>query len=171
MQVVCRERANHIAVEFVRVGRDDTTTAFLSAGDDIWRMSLQHRLREWFRPWYALVFAVFVAGTAWSLRGQPLGLSSILIAVTGGLLGAVVFQFTVGSVWAYIVEYANAGGRWTDGPFLAPFTIGIATGAVTYVYDASVGAAAWAAFWSFAVSAAALAVIAQFYAGYRESSA
>ncbi|WP_396612112.1 hypothetical protein ACH9L7_02170 [Haloferax sp. S1W] len=133
-------------------------------------MPLQTRLRNWFRPWHAVVFAVFAAGTAWSLRGKPLELSTVLIAVAGGLFGAVVFQFTVGSVWAYIVEYANAGGKWTDGPFLVPFGIGLTTGAVTYVYEASVGAAAWAGFWAFVVSAAALAIIAQFYAGYRESA-
>jgi hypothetical protein len=93
------------------------------------------------------MLAVFLAGTAWGLRGRPLEPLPVLTAVVGGLFGLVVFQFTVGNLWAYAVEYHNAGGSWTDPPFVA----------------------AWAAFWTFAVAAGVVAVVVNAAAGYREA--
>ncbi|ELZ94075.1 hypothetical protein C440_10658 [Haloferax mucosum ATCC BAA-1512] len=131
-------------------------------------MSLQNRLRERIRPWHAVIFTVFVVGTVWSLRGEPIESLSVLMAVASGLLGAIVFQFTVGSIWGYVVEYHNAGGRWTDTPLLTPFAVAVAVGAVVYTtLTAELAVAAWGAFWAFAIAAGLVAVVTQFYAGYR----
>jgi hypothetical protein len=115
------------------------------------------------------MLAVFLAGTAWSLRGRPLKPLPVLTAVIGGLFGLVVFQFTVGNLWAYAVEYHNAGGSWTDPPFVAPFAVAVVAGAATYVFLADAAAAAWAAFWTFAVAAGVVAVVVNAAAGYREA--
>ncbi|WP_049890439.1 hypothetical protein [Halogeometricum borinquense] len=135
-------------------------------------MALQNRLRDRLRPWHALMLAVFLAGFALSLQDTPLGRDSAFVAVISGLAAVVAFQFTVGNIWGYAVEYYNAGGSWTDLPFLTPFVAAIAVGAVTYFrIDPVLGAAAWAAFWTFIVVAGIVAVVTQFSAGYRESTA
>jgi hypothetical protein len=113
---------------------------------------------------------VFLAATAWSLRGPPTP-TNVLMAVVGGLTGLLVFQFTVGNVWAYAVEYRNSGGRWTDLPFVAPFAVAAAGAGGTYLWTSSVAAAGWAAFWTFAVAAAVVALVAWLSVGYREASA
>ncbi|ADQ66536.1 hypothetical protein C499_02227 [Halogeometricum borinquense DSM 11551] len=118
------------------------------------------------------MLAVFLAGFALSLQDTPLGRDSAFVAVISGLAAVVAFQFTVGNIWGYAVEYYNAGGSWTDLPFLTPFVAAIAVGAVTYFrIDPVLGAAAWAAFWTFIVVAGIVAVVTQFSAGYRESTA
>jgi hypothetical protein len=113
---------------------------------------------------------VFVVGTSLSLqRAGGVSGGTVLRAVLSGLFGLVIFQFTVGNVWGYAVEYYNAGGSWTDLPFLTPFVAAGVTGIVTAVYTGSVGAGAWVAFWAFVVVAAVVALGAWFVAGYREA--
>ena len=130
-------------------------------------MSLQDRLR----PWHGLMLAVFLVGAGVSLvRDGMITGDTVLFATLTGLFGLVLFQFTVGNVWAYAVEYRNAGGRWSDLPFLTPFVFGLLWGLVAFVTTDSVGAAAWAAFWGFAVVAALTAVAVWLAVGYRESS-
>ncbi|SFR55070.1 hypothetical protein [Halogeometricum limi] len=134
-------------------------------------MTLRSRLQHRLRPWHAVMLAVFLAGAAFSLRDGDYAPFRVLAAVVAGLFTLVLFQFTVGNLWAYAVEYHNAGGSWTDAPFLAPFAAGGGAGAVTLFYTDSLGAAAWAAFWTFAVVAAVVAGAAWFLAGYRDSAA
>jgi len=129
-------------------------------------MALRHRLR----PWHALMLAVFLVGTAVSLlrADAPTG-GAVLRAVLAGLLGLVLFQFTVGNVWGYAVEYRNAGGSWTDLPFLTPFVAAGAAGVGVALRFDSAGVGAWAAFWVFVIVAAVVALGAWFVAGYREA--
>ncbi|WP_248897785.1 hypothetical protein [Haloplanus halobius] len=125
-------------------------------------------LRDRLRPWHALMLAVFVAGTIVSLlRADALTVATGFRAVLSGLLGLVVFQFTVGNIWGYAVEYRNAGGRWSDWPFLAPFIVAGVAGVAIGVYTGSVGAGAWAAFWVFVVVAALVAIGTWLVVGYR----
>jgi hypothetical protein len=126
-------------------------------------------LRDRLRPWHGVMLVVFAVGTSISLlRAGTATVETTLRAVLAGLLGLVVFQFTVGNVWGYAVEYHNAGGEWTDPPFLAPFVAaGVAGGGVA-VRTGSAGLGAWVAFWAFVVVAAVVALGAWFVAGYRE---
>ncbi|WP_277555119.1 hypothetical protein [Halobaculum limi] len=127
-------------------------------------MALHHRVAAQLRPWHALMLAVFLAGTALQLtRGlDPLS------AALSGLFGLVIFQFTVGNVWAAAVEYRNAGGRWRDLPFLVP--IGLAAFAATTLYAVSenVAVAASAAFWVFVGATAVTAVVVNLVVGYHQ---
>lgn len=134
-------------------------------------MALRDRFRDRLRPWHGVMTVVFLAVTAWSLQGESLTVTSVLIAVIGGLTGLLVFQFTVGNVWAYAVEYRNTGGNWTDLPFVAPFGVAAAAAGATYLYTSSIAAAGWAAFWTFAVAAAVVALVVWLSVGYREASA
>jgi len=129
-------------------------------------------LRDRLRPWHALMLAVFVVGTAISLlRAGTVTGDTVLRAVLSALFGLVIFQFTVGSVWGYAVEYANAGGQWTDLPFLVPFVVAGIAGVAVGVRSGSVGLGAWVAFWAFVIVAAVVALGAWFAAGYREAGA
>ena len=82
-------------------------------------MSLALGLRDRLRPFHGLVALVFLLGTGaslWRRTGDPtaVGPFVVLLAVTEGLLALVLFRFTVGTVWAYVVEYLNAGGSAGD---------------------------------------------------------
>jgi len=127
-------------------------------------------LRDRLRPWHGVMAAVFAVGTSISLlRAGTVTGGAAMRAVLVGLFGLVLFQFTVGNVWGYAVEYVNAGGSWTDLPFLAPFVAAAVAGVAVGVRFDSVGVGAWAAFWVFVVVAALVAVGAWFVAGYREA--
>lgn len=129
-------------------------------------MSLQNRLR----PWHALMLAVFLAAGGLTLaRADAVTTTTGFEAVLYGLLAVVLFQFTVGNVWSYAVEYRNAGGRWTDAPFLAPFVVAAVAGATVLASSGSLGAAAWTAFWGFVVAAAVTAVVVWLAVGYRDA--
>ena len=129
-------------------------------------------LRDRLRPWHALMVVVFLVGTAVVLlRVERLTTRSVLGAVLSGLFGLFVFQLTLGSVWGYAVEYHNAGGEWTDPPFLAPFVAAGVTGVGVAVRTGSAGVGAWVAFWAFVVVAAVVALGAWVVAGYREAGA
>ncbi|MFC6989383.1 hypothetical protein ACFQJD_12950 [Haloplanus sp. GCM10025708] len=130
-------------------------------------------LRSRLRPWHALMVAVFLAGTAVSLwrAGEPLGPALVFGAVLRGLFGLVLFQFTVGNVWAYAVEYYNAGGRWTDLPFVLPFAVAGLAAAAALLVASDLALAAWAGFWTFVVVAGVVAVAAWFAVGYRDAPA
>ena len=95
-------------------------------------------------------------------------LLATVTTVVSGLLTVVVVRFTVGNLWGYAVEYANAGGRWSDLPFLASVGGGVAAVTATYAVTRSLGAAAWAGFWMLVILAGVVA--ASFAAGYQESS-
>jgi len=126
-------------------------------------------LRDRLRPWHALMVAVFLIGTGVSLlRTGAVTSGALLRAVLSGLFGLVLFQFTVGNVWGYAVEYHNAGGEWTDLPFLAPFVAAATAGVAVGVGTGSAAVGAWTAFWAFVVVAAVVALGAWFVAGYRE---
>lgn len=130
-------------------------------------------LRSRLRPWHALMVAVFLAGTAVSLWrfDEPLGPLLAFRAVLQGLFGLVVFQFTVGNLWAYAVEYHNAGGEWTDLPFVAPFAIAVLAVVATVLATGDLAAAAWGGFWTFAVVAGLVAVAVWVAVGYRDAPA
>jgi len=131
-------------------------------------MALQSRLR----PWHALMVVVFLVGTAAVLlRAESVTTRSVLRAVLSGLFGLVVFQFTVGNAWGYAVEYRNAGGEWSDLPFLMPFVAAGLAGVVVGVRSGGVDLAAWTAFWAFVVVAAVVGVGAWIAVGYREAGA
>jgi hypothetical protein len=131
-------------------------------------MALRNRLR----PWHGVMLVVFLAGLSVSLtRVDTVTTATAMRAVLSGLLGLVVFQFTVGNVWGYAVEYHNAGGEWTDPPFLAPFVAAGVTGVGVAVRTGSAGVGAWVAFWAFVVVAAVVALGAWVVAGYREAGA
>lgn len=130
-------------------------------------MALQDRLR----PWHALMLAVFAVGAGSSLlRTGIVTVGNGFIAVLSGLFAVVIFQFTVGNVWGYAVEYYNAGGDWTDTPFLAPFIVGGIAGIALGIRFESVALGAWVAFWMFTITAALVAVGVWFFVGYREQS-
>ena len=135
-------------------------------------MSLRDRLRPDFRPWHGLMAAVFVVGAASSvarndLLAAEIGPETLFLPVIEGLLGVVVFQFTVGNVWGYAVEYYNAGGQWSDPVFLAPFVVTAAAGVAAFVVVGDAVTAAAVAFWTFVLAAAVLAVTVQVAVGYR----
>jgi hypothetical protein len=145
-------------------------------------MSLQSAVRDRLRPWYVLDVAAFLLGGVGGLRRGTSGTTADLpsavfdpytavMAVVYGLLAVLVLRFTVGNLWAYAVEYANAGGQWSDLPFLVPVGGGLAAVAITYAATTDLGAAAWAGFWTFAAVAGIVAVAVSFAAGYRDSAA
>lgn len=118
------------------------------------------------------MLAVFAVGAGSSLlRTGSVTVEAGFRAVLSGLFAVVVFQFTVGNVWSYAVEYHNAGGRWTDAPFLAPFAVATVTGVALGVRSGNAALAAWTAFWAFVVAAALVAVGVWFFVGYRGSTA
>ncbi|AXG08059.1 hypothetical protein DU500_06475 [Haloplanus rubicundus] len=118
------------------------------------------------------MLVVFGVGTAITLlRAGTITVETALRAVLSGLLGLVVFQFTVGNVWGYAVEYHNAGGEWTDLPFLAPFVTAGVAGVGVAARTGSAGLGAWTAFWAFVVVAAVVALGVWFVAGYRGAGA
>lgn len=130
-------------------------------------MSLRDRLR----PWYGVLLAVFLAGTALSLwRAGTLTTTTAFSAVLSGLFGTVIFQFTVGNVWGYAVEYHNTGGQWTDWPFLCPFVAAAGSGVAITVVTDSVAAGAWGAFWAFVVVAGLVAIGTWLVVGYRNGA-
>jgi hypothetical protein len=127
-------------------------------------------LRDRLRPWHGVMLVVFVVGTSAALlrTGTVTG-DTVFRAVLSGLFGLVVFQFTVGNVWGYAVEYYNTGGSWADVPFLTPFVAAGVAGVATGVATGSIGVGLWVAFWAFVIVAALVAVGAWFVAGYREA--
>ena len=144
-------------------------------------MSLQSAARDRLRPWYALDVAAFALGSVGGLRrggsGTTVDLTSavldpysVVIAVVYGLLAVLVLRFTAGNLWAYAVEYVNAGGQWSDLPFLVPVGGGLGAVAITYAVTTDLGAAAWAGFWTFAAVAGIVAVAVSFAAGYRDTA-
>jgi len=125
-------------------------------------------LRDRLRPWHALMVVVLLAGIGVSLsRADAVTGATAVRALVSGLFGLVIFQFTVGNVWGYAVEYRNAGGSWTDRPFLAPFVTAGLAGVAAGVWTGSPGAGAWVAFWVFVLVAAAVAVGTWMLVGYR----
>jgi hypothetical protein len=148
-------------------------------------MSLQSGLPERVRPWYLLDAAAFLVGAGASVRHTAHGfdgvadLSLIVIsslsllatvtAVVSGLFAVFVLRVTVGNLWGYAVEYANAGGQWSDPPFLVPVGGGLVAVAATYVVTGSPATAAWAGFWAFVVVAGVVAAVVSFAAGYQDS--
>jgi hypothetical protein len=117
------------------------------------------------------MLVVLVAGTGVSLwRTDALTAVTAVRALVAGLFGLVLFQFTVGNVWGYAVEYHNAGGSWTDPPFLAPFVLAGVGGGVAAVVEGSVAVGAWVAFWLFVVAAAAVTAGAWLVVGYRDAA-
>lgn len=131
------------------------------------------------------MLVVFCVGAAGSVTQTNLdstagfGPEAIFLPTLSGLLAVVVFQFTVGNVWGYAVEYRNAGGRWSDWAFLAPVLLtalaGAAVAAVRLGDDATLSSAlvagGWAAFWVFVACAAVLYVATWLRVGYREGRA
>ncbi|RLM57207.1 hypothetical protein DVK02_05335 [Halobellus sp. Atlit-31R] len=142
-----------------------------------YRMSLHRRFRDHLRPWYLLDAAAFLFGTGSSLWRDTAGFETALTpfalvtAVVAGLFAVLVLRVTVGNLRGYAVEYANAGGRWSDLAFLVPVGGGLAGVVVTYAVTTDLGAAAWAGFWLFVAVAGVVAVAASFLAGYRGSTA
>lgn len=138
-------------------------------------VSLHHQLHDRLRPWHGLMLAAFFVGAGVSLVESTPDLAAVsldraFLAVLSGLFAVVVFQFTVGNVWGYAVEYVNAGGSWTDPPFLAPFALAGVAGVAAGAWTGEVAVGAWAAFWAFVVGSAVVAVGAWVAVGYRESS-
>lgn len=149
-------------------------------------MSLQSALSDRFRPWYLVDTTAFLFGAGGSIRrASPgvdgltglsviaitgLSLLTIVTAVVSGLLAVVVARFTLGNLWGYAVEYTNAGGQWSDLPFLVPVGGGFAAVAATYAVTERLATAAWAGFWMFVIVAGVAAVVVSFAAGYQESS-
>ncbi|MFB6252520.1 MAG: hypothetical protein ABEI27_12705 [Halobellus sp.] len=142
-------------------------------------MALPRPLPDEFRLWYLLDVAAFVVGVwTWFRQSSDsvadlLSLDPLLIALAtvSGLLAVFILRVTVGNLWGYAVEYANAGGEWTDLPFLATFGIGAAGAIVAYVATSSLGTAAWAGFWTFAFGAVGVGIVVHLATGYREASA
>jgi hypothetical protein len=127
-------------------------------------------LRDRLRPWHALMIVVLLAGAGvYLMRVDTITRRTALRALVSGLLGVVLFQFTVGNVWGYAVEYRNVGGSWTDLPFLAPFVVAGITGVASGVWTGSPGAGAWVAFGVFVVCAAVTALGTWVLVGYRET--
>lgn len=119
---------------------------------------------------------VFILGAGNHLsRADALTLGPVATAILHGLFGVVVFQFTVGSVWASAVEYRNAGGRWTDLAFLAPFGVTLAV-VVAYfltVVDPTLGgvaAALWVGVFVFAGALAVTSLAVRVALGYRDGA-
>jgi len=125
-------------------------------------------LRDRLRPWHGVMLVVFLVGSSVSLtRADAVTTATVMRAVLSGLLGLLVFQFTVGNIWGYAVEYHNAGGEWSDLPFLVPFVAAGVAGVGVVVRTGSAGLGAWVAFWAFVIVAAVVALGAWFLAGYR----
>ena len=142
-------------------------------------MPLHRRVSDRLRPWYLLDVLAFLFGASSTLWRAADGFGELavltpLAAVTAGasgLFAVVVLRFTVGNLWAYAVEYANAGGQWTDLPFLVPVGSGLAGLLLTYATTSNLGAAAWAGFWAFVVAAGVVAAAVSLAVGYSEASA
>lgn len=148
--------------------------------------SLPDRLR----PWHGVLVTVFCLVTGAAVRDVDttagLGPEAIYVPVMQGLLAAVVFQFTVGSVWGYVVEYREHGGGWTDNTLLAPFALAVLAGltgtAVWLTYGmpvagdlqalavAALGSFLWAAFWGFVLSVVVVNLAAQLLKGYSDAT-
>ena len=142
------------------------------------------------RPWHGLMFAAFCLGAGLAVREVDttagLGPEAVFLPVMQGLLAVVAFQFTVGSVWSYAVEYRNHGGDWTDHTLLAPFAlavfgglaavaVGFANSAFTAVgfRDTAVavlGTFLTGAFWTFVLAAVVVNLAAQALAGYTDAT-
>ncbi len=121
------------------------------------------------------MLAVFVAGAGLSAaRNAPfpagVGVPELVLFTIEGLFGLVIFQFTVGNVWAAAVEYRNAGGSWRDLPFLAPVGLAGAAGATLYAASGNVGVAASVAFWVFVGATGVIAVAVNVVVGYTETA-
>jgi hypothetical protein len=120
----------------------------------------------------------FLVGAGFSLarRGSPGGIAlvDLMSALLIGLFAVVLLQFTVGNVWGYAVEYANAGGSWTDWPFLVPFGAGLLVIVAVLVVNPGmttvpvIAAALWSGFWGFVIAAAVVALVVRVSLGYRE---
>ncbi|WP_251329560.1 hypothetical protein [Haloplanus pelagicus] len=155
-----------------RLGRRDGAPGLFAEGIEWGSVSLQSRLRDRRRPWHGLMVLVLVAGMGVSLsRAGTVTTRTAVGALVSGLFGLVIFQFTVGNVWGYAVEYHNAGGSWTDLPFLTPFGLAGLAGVVAGVWSGRAGLALWVAFWIFVIVAAAVAVGVWVLAGYRNAEA
>jgi len=129
-------------------------------------------LRDRLRPWHGVMLIVLLAGIAVSLsRAETLTRDALFRAVLSGLFGLVIFQFTVGNVWGYAVEYYNTGGEWTDWPFLLPFVSAAVGGVAAGFYVGDPVAGAFTAFWVFVFVAAVVAVGSWLLVGYREADA
>jgi hypothetical protein len=116
------------------------------------------------------MIAVLAAGAGVSLaRAGAVTGRTAMRALLSGLFGLVLFQFTVGNVWGYAVEYRNSGGEWTDRPFLTPFVLAVVAGVSAGFARGSVALGAWVAFWTFVVVAAAVALGTWMVAGYHEA--
>lgn len=140
-------------------------------------MALHDRFPDRFRLWHALLGAVFLVGAGVRLAdaGAVLSVGSALYATLEGLLWAVTFQFTVGTVWSYATAYHRAGGDWTDAVFVAPVVVAGAAGvAVGWVsggdWPRTVAVAAWTAFWTFVVAATVVGLGVWFTLGYRDAA-
>jgi hypothetical protein len=156
-----------VGLNYWRVRSGDRRHYSLDAGAKDATMALRDRLR----PWHGVMLVVFTVGTSMSLlRAGTATVETTLRAVVSGLFGLVIFQFTVGNVWGYAVEYHNAGGSWTDLPFLAPFVAAGVAGVGVAVRTGSAGVGAWAAFWAFVIVAAVVALGAWVVAGYRDAA-
>ncbi|AEN05676.1 hypothetical protein [Halolamina sp.] len=116
------------------------------------------------------------AGVQFAWRGSPSGLAlpDLLTALLAGLFAVVLLQFLVGNVWGYAVEYTNAGGSWTDGPFLVPFVVGLLVAVAVLLVNPGmttgpvVAAVLWSGFWAFVLAAVVVAVVVRFYVGYND---
>jgi hypothetical protein len=118
------------------------------------------------------MLTVFLLGTGISLfRAGSYASEAWFEAVVSGLFALVVFQFTVGNVWGYAVEYRNAGGRWSDSVFVAPFAVATLAAVALAVSTGDVWAGVWLGFWVFVVAAGVVAAGVWFAVGYRRSEA
>ena len=140
-------------------------------------MPLHRRVSDRLRPWYLLDVLAFLFGASSTLWRAADGFGELAVltplaavtAVASGLFAVVVLRFTVGNLWAYAVEYANAGGQWSDLAFLVPVCGSAAAVLVTYAANSNFWAAAWAGFWIFAALAAVVAVVVSFASGYADA--
>lgn len=142
------------------------------------------------RPWHGLMFAAFCLGAGLAARDLDttagLGPEAVFLPAMQGLLAVVVFQFTVGNVWSYAVEYRNQGGDWTDHTLLAPFVLAgfgglaavaaaltgpgfLATGFRDTVV-AVLGTFLTGAFWTFVLAVVVVNLAAQVLAGYTNAT-
>ncbi|QLG64012.1 hypothetical protein HUG12_07000 [Halorarum salinum] len=116
------------------------------------------------------MLALFLVAGGLSLaRAESPTAGAAFTAGLYSLLAVVLFRFTAGNVWRYAVEYRDAGGAWSDLPFLAPFVVAAAVGAAVLLPGGSLGSAAWAAFWGFVVAAGLASAAVWLAVGYRES--
>ncbi len=117
-----------------------------------------------------LVLLLGTGASLWRRTGDPtaVGPLVVLLAVTEGLLALVLFRFTVGNVWAYVVEYLNAGGSAVEAPVLLPLAAAGVVGVVAG-FGEGVATGAWAALWAFVVVAGLVTVGVWARVGYREA--